>query len=223
MAAALAKENSEILAEMVRVVFDQNEIDDKSDFGSLVHSLNQGASFEGIYRGLIAGSRYRALESKSQAAGPAELKVFATELMAIQSEMQNPTHFEAATAKQVPSIEMPDGSEADASGDASASNQNPPDFLQMFIGASTYTLKRVLAEEMMKKMDETTDPGAFAQWYAGWVVKWCDAKVDFGLELRNKPDFDFHFKFAQKMARDRVKWEVLNRVHRLLNAASKQK
>lgn len=222
-AGALARENSEILSEMVRVVFDQEDVEDKSDFGQLAHSLNEGASLEGIYRGLIAGSRYRALESKSQAASPAELKVFSNELMSIQAEMQNPTRFDPGTAKKVPTIEFPDGSEADPKDEAQAEANSQPDFLHMFIGASSFTLKRVLADEVLKKIDETTDPGAFAKWYAQWVVRWCDANVDFGLALRNRPDLDFHFKFAQKMARDRVKWEALNRVHRLLNAASKQK
>jgi hypothetical protein len=229
-AASIAKENSELLSEVYKVVFNQDEIDDKLDFGSLAHSLNQGASLEGIYRGLVMGSRYRALESKSQGASPAELKVFAEEMAELQGSMRNPSVFSSTEAKKAPSIEYPDGSSPIPTSEAGSQTLTKRkehaevvnDLLHTFIGASLFTLKRVLGEEALKKFDEDkNDPGNLAQWYARTVIRLSGSHVDFGLELRNRADFDFHFKFAQKIASDRVKWEVLNRYHRYLNTVSK--
>jgi hypothetical protein len=232
-AGELAKANLELLSEIMKVVFNEKEVEDKSNFGELAHSLNQGASLEGIYRGIIMGSRYRGMEAKSKAASPTVLKAFAHEMAEIQTDMKDPTVF-TQEARKIPSIEFPD--ENTAGGDIPTAAANSQDItqkkdkkeimnslLQMFIGASPYTLKRVLGEEALKKMDEMKDsPGEMAQWYAKTTTQLCESKIDFGLAQRNLTDFDFHFKFAQKMAPDRVKWEVLNRYHRYLNAAIDQ-
>ena len=236
-AGELAKENSEILAEMFNVVFDQKDSETKADFGNLVLTLNQGASLEGIYRGIVAGSKYRALESKSQAASTTELKAFAIEMSELQDTMKNPSVFDS-DAKNAPSIQYPTESDA-----ASAPVIHAPDMrdgsqavtekkdktvvrdelLETFLGASTYTLKRVIGDEALKKFDEMKgDRGEMAKWYADFVIRMAQSKVDFGLKLRSDPDFDFHFKFAQKMAVDRTKWEVLNRYHRYLNFTATQ-
>jgi hypothetical protein len=231
-AGELAKENSELLSEMMKVVFDEKDIDNKGDFGNLVHTLNQGASLEGIYRGLIMGSRYRALESKSQAASPGEIKAFAVEMAELQNTMKNPSVFTSDDARKAPSIEFPDGNPSapiahEGSQEVTQKRDKKKvldELLETFIGASGFTLKRTLGDESLKKMDEIKgDPGELANWYARFVLRMCDSKVDFGLELRNRPDFDLHFKFAQKMALDRLKWEVLNRYHRYLNFAAIQK
>ena len=229
-AGVLAKAHAEFLAEMLRVIFDEPDVENKNYFGELTHTLNQGASLEGIYRGIIMGSRYRAMESKAQAAPPTELKAFAIEMAEIQDVMKNPTVFEPDESKKAPSIEFPDGSEAVAGHTSQTVSKKREkavvrdELLQMFIGASSFTLKRVLGDEALRKIDESKDDiGELAQWYANGVIRLCQSKIDFGLELRNKPDFDLHFKFAQKMSLDRVRWEVLNRYHRYLNFTAKQK
>ena len=229
-AGELARENSELLAEMNKVIFNEADVDNKTDFGNLVLTLNQGASLEGIYRGLVMGSRYRALETKSQAANPTELKAFANEMAELQDSMKNPSEF-TSEEKKAPSIEYPDGSESVPTVHAGSQDVEKKkdkaivrdELLQTFIGASGYTLKRVLCDEALKKFDEMKDDrGDMAQWYAKLVIRLAASKVDFGLALRNQADFDFHFKFAQKMATDRVKWEVLNRYHRYLNFTATQ-
>lgn len=231
-ASALAKANSEILSEMYKVVFHLEEVKDKSEFGGLNHSLNQGASLEGIYRGLVMGSRYRGLEASTQAASPRVLKAFVGQMVELQLSMRSPTEFQVESARQAPNIEFPEGGETtehpqvakkrDTQEVTAKKDKNEliNELLQIFIGASSFTLKRVLADEALKKFDELKEsPAELAQWYATFVMKMIDTKVDMGLELRSKPDFDFHFKFAQRMAPDRVKWEVLNRYHRYLNYA----
>lgn len=226
---AAQKANAELLAEMYHVVFHQKEIEDQSTFASLVSSLNQGASLEGIYRGLVMGSRYRVLESKAKAASPDAIKFFALEMSELQAGMKNPTKFTKDTAKLVPSIDYPEGI-SDTGPDSLTFGDTPPEIskktakeiveemLQDFIGATPFTLKRVLADEALKKMDEMKDsPGEMAQWYASHVERMSGTNTDFGLPQRNANDFDFHFRFAKTMAVDRVKWEVLNRYLRVIN------
>ena len=175
------------------------------------------------------GSRYRALESKSQAASPEQLKVFAVMMTDLQMSMKNPSVFIPEEAKHAPSIDYPDGTPGIPSTISTQVVERKKDkqsfreeLVATFIGASGFTLKRTLGQEALKKLDEMkSDTGDLGQWYAQFVLKMCDTKIDFGLELRNKPDFDFHFAFAQRLALDRVKWEVLNRYHRYLNSLSK--
>ena len=221
-----ARENSELLSEMLRVILNDPKFDNKKEFGEFVLTLNQGASLEGIYRGIIMGTQYRALESNSQAASPTELKAFAVEMVDLQESMKNPSIFTAEESKKTPNIEFPDGN-LESKGVKGAlpssrikktNTEARDELLRIFIGSSSFTLKRLLGEEALKKLDEVKDnSGELAKWYADFVVRFSNHNIDFGLELRNKPDFDLHFKFAQTMSLDRVKWEVLNRYHRYLN------
>jgi len=245
-AAAAMAANSELLTEMFQVTFHQKEIEDQSLFSSLVSSLNQGASLEGIYRGLVMGSRYRVLESKAKAASPDAIKFFATEMGELQAGMKSPSSFTKDTAKQAPTIDYPEGA-ADSPPSAGANGpdsytfgdtekkeaapvpQSEPsgkrtkkeiasEILDDFIGATPFTLKRVLADEALRKIDELKDsPADLAQWYASLVVRLAETGTDFGLPQRNTTDYDFHFRFARTMSVDRVKWEVLNRYHRVIN------
>jgi hypothetical protein len=229
----LARENRELLAEMIRVVFDREDSEDLADYEPLVQTLNQGASLEGVYRGIIMGSRYRALESGSQAAAPSVLKLFATEMAEVQEGMREPTRFDPERARQVPRIDYPEDVSPDATpketvlappsspgGRIADKSANYRGLLKIFVGASPFTLKRVLCEEALRKFEEAGgDPSAIPLWYAGLAVRLSRSHLDFGLEQRSSQDFEFHKNFAQRIAIDRVKWEVLNRYHRYLNAA----
>ena len=91
---------------------------------------------------------------------------------------------------------------------------------QIFANASFFTLKRVLGDEVLKVLDEMkSDPKLRAQWYATQVVRMMEYQVNFGLALRNRPDFIFHRGWAETVSPDRLCWELLNREHRLLNQA----
>ena len=221
--ADLARANSEILLEVYQVTYGESDVESREKFGELVNSLNSGASIEGVYRGLVMGNRYRGLEAKGKAASPALLKAFAIEMAELQSKMKEPTHFNAETAKNVPSIEYPDGTDIEVAPMSQEvvtkdKDQIAKELVVIFLGATPFTLKRTLGDEALKKMDEFKDsPAEMAQWYGQFVIRMCQTKVDFGLPQRNNPDLDFHVLFARNMAVDRVKWEVLNRYHRYLN------
>lgn len=243
--------NAELLAEMIQVVFQGSPEIAKVDFGGFLHSLNQGASLEGVYRGLVMGSRYRLLESQSQAASPALLKAFALELAKLQRSMKSPSKYSEETARKPLEIEFPEAALDEnsatppaqplvkpgvtevvefgtASNDPSDSPETTPSLsieeeatrlIDIFLGASHYTLKRVMGDEVLRKFDELKDSsGERAQWFADTVVTLNQTGVDFGLKERNSPNFDFHFRFAQKQSPDRLAWELLNRYHRYLNS-----
>jgi hypothetical protein len=97
-------------------------------------------------------------------------------------------------------------------------------YTKQFIGASIYTLKRVLGDEALKLINTKIQlREKLALWYSKWVCRVAQRNVDFGVALRNKPDEAFHFKWVMESQDDRVKWEVLNRLHRILNEANRQK
>ncbi len=70
---APAQVHAEMLHEMYTTVF-RAEPPSREEFGSLVDSLNQGASLEGIYRGLVFGEAYRRLEEKEVGHVPAPVR-----------------------------------------------------------------------------------------------------------------------------------------------------
>ncbi|MEO5970768.1 MAG: hypothetical protein ABIQ95_12650 [Bdellovibrionia bacterium] len=90
--------------------------------------------------------------------------------------------------------------------------------------ASIFLLKRVLSDEALKviasKNAVAKNPG-LAAWYAKWAVHMTQRNVDFGVTLRNKADEAFHLKWATEVSEDQIVWEVLNRLHRVLNDANK--
>jgi hypothetical protein len=96
-------------------------------------------------------------------------------------------------------------------------------YAAVFASSSIFTLKRVLGDEIMKLVDEkgfVDDHAskALQDWFGPWVVRMASYQVDFGLAQRNKPDAAFHSQWAASADSDLLRWEVLNRVHRVLNA-----
>jgi hypothetical protein len=266
-AARAAKQNAELLHEVFSVVF-MREPRDRSEFGSLVDTLNQGASFEGVYNGFTHSSDYRKVEMANQGASPEALQIFGEELAAFELELPVMTEFNAASAQPLATAVNP--GEDPANGPVKAENgvetlefggtpkkgspkhveTRAPDepglngslesspkpsprpdektladsYTKLFVGASIFTLKRVLGDEAQKVVaDKKAYREKLATWYSQWVVHMASRNVDFGLPLRNKPDEQFHYQWAMSSPDDRLLWEVLNRVHRVLNEANKQK
>lgn len=229
-AAKNAKANAEILKEMMFIVF-MREPKDRGEFGNWTDTLNQGASIEGVYNGLTHSSDYRKLEIGSPVAGFEVLKAFAEELAYIESELPVPSQFDLSTSSPLPTPEDPNA----PSVPSETTSSPKPDiqalipalkdkYAKQFAGSSIFTLKRVLADESLKLVGiKLPQRDKLAIWYSKWAVRTCQLNVDFGIPLRNKPDEGFHFKFALESPEDRVKWEVLNRVHRIINEANKPK
>jgi len=239
-----AKANSEILHEMLQVVF-MREPKNRAEFGNWADTLNQGASLEGVYNGLTHSAEYRKLEVANAGASPKALNVFVQELAILELELPEITEFDATSAAPLPILgnaEVTNPTEViefkkrrNSNTPDSARNSQKPSSLflaekyaKVFVGASIFTLKRVISDEALKVIDSKSQyRQKFAFWYSKWVVHMTQRNVDFGIPLRNKPDEAFHFKWAMQSATqssdDRIKWEVLNRLHRVLNDANVHK
>ena len=226
--------NAELLREMFLVVF-QREPSDISEFNGYVSAMNQGASLEGIYNGLAHSSDYRKLEQGNPGASIEALNVFCEELTGFELQLTVPTEFTPASAQPLAAPVMPDGSTHDeydeATPEPEESRLRKPvkkeqlihTYSKQFGGASIFTLKRVLGDEALKVIEEKKRLGSLlSRWYADWVVSIGQRNINFGLELRNKPDEKFHYQWALTAERDRLTWEVLNRVHRVLNESNRQ-
>jgi hypothetical protein len=237
-----AKANAELLQEVFRVVY-VREPTNRTEFGSMVDSLNQGASFEGVYNGFSHSSAYRGLEIATVGASPEALKAFGEELAVLEVELPAPAEFDHAATRPLAMPVQPGAegvgpdSPAKGSGVAVIEYGKPvassaplgvaqlaARYSQQFMGSSIYTLKRVLGDEALKVITLKHEyPEKLAQWYSKWAGRMATRKVDFGIALRNSPDEAFHYQWAIHATEDRIKWEVLNRLHRVLNDANRAK
>lgn len=235
--ARTAKENSELFREMSQVVFQQDPTD-RAEFGNWVDTLNQGASLEGVYNGLVHSADYRKLEETRKGSSAEALRAFGEELGYLEIELPQMTQFDMVLASPLPTekldptptpLPIDDGRKflISPTPEPSAAARVAPiadRFSKQFVGASIFTLKRILGDEALKVVGSKTEyREKLAIWYSKWAVRVSQRNVDFGVALRNKQDEGFHFKWAVQSTEDRIKWEVLNRLHRILNEANKQK
>lgn len=220
-AARRAKANAELLNEVYRVVLLREP--SKGEFGSLVDTLNQGASIEGLYNGFTHSTAYRRLEAGAGAASAATLKAFGELLAELQRELPAPTAFDSRSAQP---LEVLSASEVagQATGKGAAGEISAERYSRIFAGASFYTLKRVAGDEALKVLAaKKAVPEQLALWYSKWVVQMASRQVDFGIEQRNRADEGFHRGWVAQVPADRLTWEILNRVHRVLNAAERRR
>jgi hypothetical protein len=244
-AAQRAKANAQILSEMIQVVTLKGP-ENRAEFGSMVDTLNQGASYEGVYNGLVHSSTYRRLEQARSEIHAETLHVFSEELARLELELKEPTEFTAASAGPLappmnPADFAADGGRADggntlefgkavspspkaaASPAARQSRQALVErFMALFANSSVFTMKRILGDEAMRVIAEkqSASPQVLADWYGTWVARLASSyTVNFGLPLRNNADEVFHRDWALHVQSDQLIWEVLNRVHRLINMA----
>lgn len=187
------KGNTEIFKEMYEVTL-ITEVKDLKQIEPWVNTLNQGASLEGVYHGLTKSNEYLALEKKTPPASVAAVKAFTEEMDELQQELPERFHSKESVPTQV----------------------------------SIYTYKRLLGEEALKVFEvkyQDKDKAKVAMWYARLATRLARRQIDFGLELRNKADLNFHQTWAldalERKSEEQLKWEILNRLHRILNEANK--
>lgn len=235
-----AKANAELLHEVYTVVLGR-EPKDRSEFGSLVDSMNQGASLEGMYNGFVHSMDYRRLESSGRGASPIALRAFGEELAVFEAELPSPIEYDLQGAPVPPSLA--DGVTVieygkpgvPAAGSSAVPSVRPSlgpqalaalaeKYSRQFVGTSIFTLKRLIGEEALRVIVHKREyPEKLALWYSQWVVHMTARQVDFGIPQRNQADEGFHYKWALSAGEDRIVWEVLNRVHRTLNEANRPK
>ncbi len=211
-----ARANAETLREMLEVIFIQ-EPKDRSEFGNWADTLNQGASLEGVYNGLTHSADYRKFEEANLGASVEALQVFTSELALLELELPEATQFDS-----VSDAPLPGGGQVQAS--KPTLDTLVGQYSKQFVGASVFTLKRVICDEALKVIATKSQyREKLANWFARWAVHMGQRHVDFGIALRNNSDEGFHFRWALQGTDDRIKWEVLNRLHRVLNGANRQK
>ena len=227
--------NAELLHELFLVVF-QAEPKNKSQFGTYLNVLNQGASLEGIHNGMTHSAEYRELEGAHTGSTAQLVQVFSEELVGFEVQLPAITIFDENSAKPLSHVEMPTGSEEISTAPAPVPipgasvhrKEKIETYAALFQTASIFTLKRLLCEEAIKVIEsKQSNPEALITWYGQWAAYIATRKVDFGIPMRNKVDEEFHKNWARTVLAtdkvtgvDRLTWEVLNRVHRVLNASS---
>jgi hypothetical protein len=167
-------------------------LSDIRQFNEWMNVLSQGASIEGVYRGLTLSDQYRALErgivSKDARA------FFAAEMAYIKKRIDTQLRQDQLEAELLKTSEK----------------------------ASLFSLKRVLGESLLEAVDhKKTDRAELADLYADLVIRWSIEGIDFGVQQRNSTDREFHRDWALKNSRGRIQWELLNRLHRVMNHLGK--
>ncbi len=213
-----SKKNGELFSEVFRTVFGK-KIKDKIFFGDWVDTMNQGGSLEGIYNALVHSNYYRSLEKTGKNAKPKSLRFFVEEMNWIQGQLNQPEYFTKKSALPLPKFKLGNLVEKNEGVAIYPKKQDKKQLKNIFSDASVYVLKRVLADEVLKRVDEIkSNRKLLAKWFAHLAVRLNQGKVYFGLELRQKMDVDFHRNWALQASEDLLKWEILNRYHRILNA-----
>lgn len=209
----LLRQDAQLLREMFHVVLlrDPSSVE---EFGYFMGPITQGGSIEGTYNGIVNSDMYHRLEEREGPASPEALRVFSRELIRLEEDLPRPTDFDIAPPLDVAKVS------------------------ERFRKYSVFYLKRVLANEALKvieakeTLDKTGSSGhasdsgkragsgkSLDAWYGRWAAALAREHVDFGIPLRNVTDPEFHRQWAAHATEDRLSWEVLNRVHRLLDAA----
>lgn len=180
--------NRLFLREMYEQVY-AKRLADLDFYNSWMNVLEQGASIEGVYRGLTLSDSYRSLE---RGVVSKEALEFFSKEVAYLERLKNPKlRSEAELAKEI----------------AKSAEKMP-----------LFTLKRIFGEKVLEAIElRKNDREAVAQLYADLVMRWFDSNVDFGFKQRNVQDRDFHRDWALRNSRGRVQWEILNRLHRMMN------
>jgi hypothetical protein len=238
----------ELLAEVYRVTF-VKEPTDAEWLSGYADNLRQGGSIEGIYNGWVRSGEYRIHENEKGAAPAGALKAFARELALIESELSKARVFTQddakparlltqdeedavriadAAAKQTPETPPTPGTFGQPLDGAPLSRPGVTDasslasrYEMVFISSRLFTMKRILGEEALRLVSEkSNDRRALAEWYSRWANRMADRGVDFGHPKRNLGEVEFHHEWAMQYSVDRLSWEVLNRLHRVLNQAA---
>ncbi len=232
--------NQEILKEMVRAVF-LREPASEQEFSGLLDVLNQGASFEGVYNGLVHSTEYRRLEDNAKPVLPATIQRFAEEMAILEMELPvaDRALLNDALSKPLPKIvELAEADGSDAAQEVTAAPvamaSPTPSYTSVdqeraavqksieetFLHANVFTMKRVIGSELFKVVaQKRADRNRLADWYAQWCVRVAKLGVDFGYAQRSSEDLAFHTEWAWGASTDRLQWEMLLRIHRLLNEA----
>ena len=213
----------EVLAEIYRIVLNR-EIED-AEFATAVALKESGASLEGIHNGLVHSSVYARLENEFPA-DERSLSRFLKLLYDVELNLSEPLDFDESSARPISISTVEELQFGKPPEVVSIPLKNKGAWMlyydKIFKTASPFTLKRVLSLEILRLVEELEAKNRFSSWFASFAVQTAGLGVDFGLELRHSKNRIFHETWAKSASTDMRRWEVLNRVHRLLNPKKKE-
>lgn len=183
--------NGEFIREVHKVVLER-EVTSAEEFLKYMNILDQGAHYEAIYNGIVYSSEYK---KKENGVAPARaLKTYIELATDLAVERLNDVNDEAKKVLQ-------------------------KKFEYEGLNKSLYFLKRRLGEELLKTFEEKKEyREKLSTWYGIFAKKLNSKNIDFGISARNNPDEYYHYKWALYADEDRIIWECLNRIHRIMNA-----
>lgn len=187
------KKKAELLGEIVTVLFGTAKIDslNQDEINEAKKMIEAGASLEGVYSRLAFGESYRKLESVKLPASETWLLEFDHQMNLLESSSQLKIQLEIATP-----------------------------WIEGARGASIYRLKRWLGQAGIQVIDRLKAKDSHPElelWYSKWAAKEASEAISFGLPQRKNPSEAFHLAWAKGVPEDLLRWEVLNRLHRILN------
>ncbi len=194
---------------------------------NLMTVLDQGAHYEGVYNGIIYSEVYKVKENKL--AGVSSIKYFA-EIMAFiyfekNSEIKNKNE-NINSDQELPSTVIPNSNSSNSKPIVISKDEYAKkidEYKQEAVNNeySFFTLKRILGEEILKTVDlKKSYKEKLATWYGKTVLLLNKYGIDFGIAQRNKSDETYHYRWALYNDEDRIKWELLHRVHTILNSSN---
>ncbi len=165
----------------------------KNDVESWANVFSQGGSIEGVYHGMVLSTDYAKSEN-----GRADLKVlrFFSQEMAL--------------------LDNPGAKDSDPKVKEAAEK-----YAKENMQTSLFAQKRILGEKILSEIEKRkSDRAKLAEWYAGYASRWAKLGIDFGMKQRNDANADFHKNWAADNSLGLLQWELLNRMHRILNEYS---
>ena len=206
--------NADFVREMYRVTLLRDVRNE--EIGRAMNALDQGGHYEALYNGVVYAEEFR---EKEKGVAPVGALTAFTAIMAQLSldqkfdplKIQAPDESDTGTGA---AVGPPQPSEADRT-------TVKDEIEREAITKSTYWMKQRLGEELLKTIDLKKEyREKLASWYGHFTVALNKRGVDFGLPERNKTDEYFHYKWALDADEDRLKWECINRVERIINAGA---
>ncbi len=196
------KIRKQFLSEIYQQVY-ARKFTDKEAYVRWMNVLQQGASVEGVYRGLVLSREYAQMERGRTTAEALDL--FASEMALLTLTR------DGKDAKYLTSVEG-----------VKKQSSIKQALVSKYETRSLFTLKRILGEEVLAYMEILKkDRSQLSQWYSETTLRWNSQGVDYGLEKRNSKDGNYHLRWAASNSLGRIQWEVLNRLHRMFNGVGR--
>ncbi len=160
------------------------------DINGWANVLSQRGSIEGVYHGFVLSAEYGSKETGKPA------------LKAVRFFAQEMAAFDFPNAKEG------DPELTKAAEKYAVENMSTP----------LFTMKRLLGDRILKEsIARKGDKERLASWYSGFVGRWSKAGVLFGHKQRDTGTEAYHYRWALDNNLGMIQWELLNRMHRIMN------